>query len=165
MRHSTIQEPLFDTPRVCRFCGQERPSGDFVTVGQKSGRCSECRIKHRRERQNKTNKRTNTIIKIEVLQHYGNGTCAYCGERSTDKLNIDHMDGQGKRHREHMKANGMSLGTGNQLYYWLRRTGYPEGYQVLCRHCNHAKNNLSDEQFRQWVALVYERLFKDTLPQ
>ncbi len=28
---------------------------------------------------------------------------------------------------------------GHKFYKWLRDAGYPDGFQVLCMNCNHAK--------------------------
>jgi len=30
---------------------------------------------------------------------------------------------------------------GSRFYYWLRRQGYPEGYQTLCMNCQWIKRS------------------------
>ena len=69
--------------------------------------------------------------KREVLMHYGNCRCACCGETQMEFLSIDHMNGGGRRHRS-------DFGIGN-MYVWLRKHNFPDGYQVLCMNCNFAK--------------------------
>ncbi|MFE1396776.1 hypothetical protein ACFW53_02415 [Nocardiopsis dassonvillei] len=45
-------------------------------------------------------------------------------------LTIDHVDNNGAEHRREIG------GGGEKLYRWLKREGYPPGYQVLCFNCN-----------------------------
>ncbi len=73
-------------------------------------------------------------LRLEVLHAYG-GVCACCGESEVAFLCIDHVHGGGNKHRRELKESGRS----GSLYYWLRSTGYPEGFQVLCHNCNFAK--------------------------
>ncbi len=70
-------------------------------------------------------------IRKECLDHYG-GQCAECGETILAFLNIDHIDGGGRKHR---KANNMWC-----IHPVLKRQGYPAGYQVLCANCNFRKS-------------------------
>lgn len=77
-----------------------------------------------------TSQRYRRKLKAEVLAHYGN-CCAICG--STERLSIDHVNGDGAKHR---KSIGMSDG-GDKFYVWLKRQGFPkEGFRVLCVPCN-----------------------------
>lgn len=68
-------------------------------------------------------------VKNEVLGHYSNGIpkCDCCGETNVVFLTIDHIDGGGKEHNRYIRG---------RLAAWLRRTGYPNGFQVLCFNCN-----------------------------
>lgn len=72
-------------------------------------------------------------LKLAVLTYYSiqdYPICARCGEKDTDVLCIDHINGGGGKHvREINKA-------GNTFYGWLRKNNYPEGFQVLCANCN-----------------------------
>ena len=54
--------------------------------------------------------------------------CACCGEDTVDFLTIDHINGGGNEHRRQMN--------GTNPYRWLKKHGYPPGYQVLCFNCN-----------------------------
>ena len=76
--------------------------------------------------------------KLEILSHYSNGSmrCAYCGFDDIRALSIDHIDGGGAPHRKM---------TGNDIYGWLKRNGFPEGYQVLCMNCQLIKRQVNRE--------------------
>ena len=74
--------------------------------------------------------------KEEVILHYG-GSCVCCGESNIMFLTIDHIVGNGSQHRREI---GIRNG-GRPFYAWLRRQGYPPGYQVLCWNCNCAKGH------------------------
>lgn len=62
---------------------------------------------------------------------YGMNCCACCGEYEMDFLAIDHINGGGNKHRKTFKGS---------LVAWLKRNGYPKGFQVLCHNCNMAKS-------------------------
>ena len=70
-------------------------------------------------------------IRSEVLTAYG-GRCACCGESEHRFLAIDHVNGGGTKHRK-------ILGGGTMLYRWLKKQGFPVGFQLLCHNCNSAK--------------------------
>lgn len=73
-------------------------------------------------------------LKIETLAAYG-GACVCCGIDDPLVLNIDHINNNGSSERK-------TIGEGIDFYRWLRRSGYPEGYQVLCYNCNCSKHIL-----------------------
>ena len=75
------------------------------------------------------------IVKDEVFAADGGYVCACCGEKISTFLTIDHIHGCG---REQRKEHGL----GGSFYSWLRRKGFPPGFQVLCFNCNlgRAKN-------------------------
>ena len=72
-------------------------------------------------------------LRQEVLDAYGR-FCVCCGEDTEVFLVIDHVDGGGNAHRREIGSHG--------LYYWLKRSGWPTGFQTLCHNCNHAKHVL-----------------------
>ncbi len=75
--------------------------------------------------------RNRATLKGEVLTHYGNGKCACvkCGFRNIKALSIDHLEGKGNKHRMRI----------SNFYSWLKRGGYPKGYQTLCMNCQFIK--------------------------
>lgn len=69
-------------------------------------------------------------IRKEVLNFYGN-KCQCCGENRIEFLSIDHINGGGTKHRKEIShAN---------IYVWLKRNKFPEGFQILCHNCNMSK--------------------------
>lgn len=103
---------------LCPTCGiRESPDGGVV--------CHPCRIKQISY---------NRTLKTAVMEYYGGGVCSCCGEDELAFLSIDHIDGGGNQHRK-------SLGLGGAVFYkWLKRNGFPSGFQVLCHNCNHGKH-------------------------
>jgi hypothetical protein len=72
-------------------------------------------------------------IKKEVMRVYGNGTCACCGESNIKFLSLDHVKGNGNKHRKRRNNHG-----GVIFYCWLKRHNWPKRprLQVLCYNCN-----------------------------
>lgn len=78
--------------------------------------------------------RSRLSLKVAIFTHYGKGKCACvkCGESRLACLSIDHCNGR--------KAAGDDRTlTGENIYYWLRKQDYPEGYQTLCMNCQWVK--------------------------
>jgi len=69
------------------------------------------------------------ILKIEIFSYYGN-KCNCCGESRLPFLNIDHINGGGKKHVKEI---------GGELYRWLKKNNFPDGFQILCANCNLGK--------------------------
>lgn len=69
-------------------------------------------------------------IRMETLCHYGGNppVCACCGEFHLEFLTIDHVGGGGTKHRQ-------EIGREN-IYIWLKRNSYPQGFRILCMNCN-----------------------------
>lgn len=76
-------------------------------------------------------------FRLKCLQFYGGNSpkCACCNEVTYQFLGIDHIEGGGNKHR---KEIGKSMG-GQNLYRWLLKNNFPDGFQVLCHNCNLAK--------------------------
>lgn len=70
-------------------------------------------------------------IRKEVIKHYG-GSCACCGQDVFEFLAIDHINGEGCKQKRELGMSGFSF------ILWLKRSKYPEGFQVLCHNCNSA---------------------------
>jgi hypothetical protein len=85
-------------------------------------------------------RRLNRVIKDEVFERYGGYICACCGETEEAFLTIDHMDNNGHQHRKEMSSNGHTVGS-TQTYRWLKRHGFPPGFQVLCMNCQFGRKH------------------------
>jgi len=69
--------------------------------------------------------------KLEYIDEYG-GKCIICGEDRWEFLTVDHVNGNGSRHR---KLLGNRSGT--VFYAWLKQQGWPkDDYRLLCFNCN-----------------------------
>lgn len=130
----------------CVVCGQVKPLDDFYRRDNApDGRRCDCRDctcarsrsyyeTHRRPAA-EGKRRYQASHRSQVFDHYG-WSCACCG--TTENPSIDHVDGNGKRHREALF--GQSQGrAGGTFYFWLVKQGFPPGYQTLCRLCNTSK--------------------------
>lgn len=62
----------------------------------------------------------------------GNAVCLHCGQGDMDVLCLDHIQNDGKQHREVFGPN---------IYRWVRAHDYPPGLQVLCYNCNIKKES------------------------
>jgi hypothetical protein len=93
-------------------------------------------------------------LAARVFAHYGT-SCACCG--STGRLTIDHIDGDGREHREALF--GSSKRAGREFYLWLISEGFPGGHQALCTPCNTSKgrgarcqlNHVGAEVPKGWI--------------
>ena len=91
--------------------------------------CNDCRIK--KALQGKTSRE---ITKRQTLTYYGNGVmkCSCecdCATSEVEFLTIDHIKGR--------KVHGHKAGFGGQeLYRWLRKNNWPDGFRTLCMNCN-----------------------------
>jgi hypothetical protein len=118
---------ITETEKRCSRCGQVKPATTehfYFYQGKPHGYCKPCKAE--------TNLVANRQYRTDALVAYGN-KCACCGEVTTEFLGIDHIDGGGVQHRKELALQG------THLYLWLKKEGYPEGFQVLCHNCNLAK--------------------------
>lgn len=148
----------------CKVCGKE-----FEYKSKRSHPpdfCSnKCREEHKREytknyrsridiyqKYIETHRRIRKQRKLRCLHHYGGNPskCACCGEDHIEFLSIDHIHGGGLRHIKKIRT---------QLYYWLIKNNFPEGFQVLCFNCNRAKGHQSKVRF---CPVHHPELYKTT---
>lgn len=80
-------------------------------------------------------RRSQEALKAQVFAAYGGYLCSCCGVTERHFLSIDHVANNGaeqKRNRDYTSGTG--------FYQWLRKNGFPSGYQVLCLNCNIGKH-------------------------
>lgn len=92
--------------------------------------------RYRRDSRERTRRHVKAITQ-RVLDYYSNGTfrCACCGEAQRDFLTLDHVAG----FRNYTLREPRVPRAGTQLYTWLARHNFPEGFQILCMNCNLSK--------------------------
>lgn len=90
------------------------------------------------DRERARNRAYGARVKAQTLAHYGD-CCACCG--SIDRLCLDHVNGDGRRHREELF--GARDRADRHFYAWLVREGFPSDppMQVLCHPCSTSKSN------------------------
>ena len=94
-------------------------------------------------------------LRLLLLERYGDGRCRYCG--SQNDLQLDHVNGGGKLERQGDKNS-------TRLFRRLWAAGCPPGYQVLCKQCNFAKRDLTEDEFFAWIEKVHQH-HEETGPQ
>jgi len=88
----------------------------------------------KKDRQRQYCRRCRERLKYEVLRHYSPELkCQKCGFNDFRALSVDHIQGGGLRHFRQIGSSGSTF------YSWLRKRGYPTGYQVLCMNCQWVK--------------------------
>ena len=70
--------------------------------------------------------------KQSALGRYGK-CCARCGFSDGRALAIDHIANNGAQERHLLGGRNFS---GYPFYRWLKKSGWPDGYQTLCSNCN-----------------------------
>lgn len=90
-------------------------------------------------------RRLRAKAKLLVLTHYGDGKCAcvMCGYNNIKALSIDHTNGLGAKHKKQYRIK-----SGDGIYRWLIKQGYPNGYQTLCMNCQFIKRHNNNECHR-----------------
>ena len=112
---------------------RERHHDEILTRAREQDRL---RYKANPELKKVSERRSRLSIRQRVLAHYSptsSPCCACCG--TTEKLSIDHINGDGAEHRRELNTSGI------RIYRWLIRENFPLGYQVLCMSCNASKSS------------------------
>lgn len=116
---------------MCPNCGSAPPDDGY-------SKCSRCReyqdrwnATHYEALQDKA-RRMNEKYRNEAFQAYGS-VCQCCGEDRVKFLSLDHINGDGQKHRAR-------VGYGTAMYASLKCENWPEGLQVLCFNCHMAKD-------------------------
>ena len=128
---------------ICTVCRKNR-----VSI---SRTCPECQ-KRGREKDKE--------LKQSTMKAYGS-KCACCGETNLEFLCIDHINGGGNKHRAQFKGSG----GGRDIYRWLIKNNYPEGFQVLCFNCNHSKGLFGKCAHEEDFSILRESRLSDYIGQ
>lgn len=104
-----------------------------------------------KDRAKELSKKSYEKLRRECLKNYSNEEikCACCGEKEYKFLGIDHVYGDGNKHRKKIGRGG--------LYQWLRNNNYPKGFQVLCHNCNFAKGHYGECPHYKLNQIHYEK--------
>lgn len=113
--------------KICVMCGKEAPAQGILNC--------KCCGKRKKVEESKVRKQ----LKDAAYAAYGGYRCNCCGESNPLFLAIDHINGDGARHRKLLGSDKNPAST-RRIYQWLRRMNYPAGFQVLCHNCNHGKH-------------------------
>ncbi len=120
---------------LCLKCRLEKDASEFSKDNRSKqrgyqGYCKACKKKAYHEltkvHHHEVTRLWRQNHKEQVLNHYGN-RCTCCGENHIEFLTIDHINGDGAKHRK--ETNG-------HTYKWLIDNNFPEGFRVLCFNCN-----------------------------
>jgi hypothetical protein len=98
----------------CTVCGNDLVVGESI-------RCKSCNGIHVEASRRKWHR-----DRKKVLDHYG-AKCACCGETTYEFLEVDHIDGDGVKHRKI---------TGRHITSWIIRNKFPDWLRLLCANCN-----------------------------
>ena len=75
-------------------------------------------------------------LKWDTIKKLG-GQCACCGCKTPEFLTVDHVNGDGAKHRDYSARNRGGRRCSKTIYRDIRREGYPrDKYRVLCISCN-----------------------------
>ena len=107
---------------LCVSCG--------LPIRSKFVYCSVCLVIKK-----EANQKCRDKLRKTVIESYG-GKCVCCEEANFAFLSIDHINGGGNQHRKELFGR---TGSSHSFYRWLKKNGFPEGFQVLCHNCNFAK--------------------------
>lgn len=130
--------------KICTKCKIKKENKFFYKDEQTKDKLRSCckfcddlknKVYHEKHRDERlayfSSKRENK--KQKVLQHYSKSKtpfCNCCGSVIKEFLTIDHINGNGNKHR---------IKSGKDMYHILHKENYPKGFQVLCMNCNFAK--------------------------
>jgi len=110
----------------CGQCRKNIPKEGLKTCDECSEQSRKYYLKTKSQRQRK-----NKDIKLSVFDHYGH-KCVCCEESHELLLTVDHINNDGKNHRE-------KIGSGVPIYKEIISMGFPSFYQLLCFNCNMGK--------------------------
>lgn len=138
-----LARPVGDGEQACKRCLHVKLVTGFA-IGPKGTRhktCDDCRRKYyaghsakwrathpeQAKAQNERAKQRQQERRLQCFDHYGK-RCACCGESHYEFLTLDHVEGNGCKHRAEIHPG--------QIYTWLIKRLFPSGFRTLCWNCN-----------------------------
>lgn len=146
----------------CTRCGQVKAMTEFYPRDDRpSGRTSACKACTRKNNNARDNKRDSVgtsswerrreyfrqyqesgqrkakvnaryrELRDAIISGYG-GKCCKCGFTDRRALQVDHVNGNGRRERKELKSSAT-------IWRKIIRAGFPPEYQILCANCNSIK--------------------------
>lgn len=114
-----------------------KPCYSMFRLSQRENRLPVDEAKRSKLRRQMSTRQCAARLSLKVLTHYSlkgvlGCSCPGCDVVIEDFLTIDHINGMGNQQRK-------QTGSGTSFYYWLKRNGFPSGYQTLCCNCNFAR--------------------------
>jgi hypothetical protein len=103
----------------CKLCDREK------ALKYDSKHRDEIKVRHKQYRME---------CRLKVFCHYSNSKipfCACCGDTIIEFLTLDHIDGDGAKHRKEIE-----VGAGAHTYKWVIDNNFPPIFRVLCYNCN-----------------------------
>jgi len=140
-KKAPIREPGAMTCEACALANRDYLR-DLSRRRAEAGRCKQCGKEPRPGRKlcgecHEVRRRSTLKVKLEVMEKYGGARCNCCGESELLFLQMDHLNGNGNQHRKQEKIVTM--------FRWLKKKGFPPGFQVLCANCNYGKRMTGGE--------------------
>lgn len=146
--------------KTCAKCKTPKPITEFWTdkrhIDKRRSRCVPCLREGRRESAIRNRPQRKAYAKLwrqknperaqlqlmgirrrlreKVIAGYG-GKCTCCGEPNFEFLGLEHLNNDGKAHRD-------ERGGTHATWRDVVARGFPDAYTVLCMNCNHAKARL-----------------------
>jgi hypothetical protein len=125
--------------RRCKACAR-RASARWAKANPEKGRRRLANWKQANpEKVREVQRRSRQKTRDQVFDHYG-WVCSCPGCGATEKLTVDHVNGDGAAHRLELFGNANSTG-GSRWYRWIVAQGFPDYLQVLCNPCNKSKGD------------------------
>jgi len=121
--------------RICIKCVQIRRENNREKIKLVAQRCYQKHKEEYRIIRKIMRKSIYEKTKKMVLYYYGKGRlqCVCCGESNYPMLTLDHIQNNGNKERKIVRR------TGHNMYRYLIKMKFPEGYQTLCFNCNSGK--------------------------
>lgn len=137
---------MVNDTKKCKTCEVEKPLEDFYPINRngKTYRSPYCKNPcwktrnatsyARYQAQRQADMRGYRLrLKKQVIAGYG-GACTCCGETEILFLTVEHLNSDGKAHRELLGVSG-----GPVLHRDIIARGFPDDLTVLCFNCNTGK--------------------------